>query len=116
MSGEESETLAHGAESSSGDEIPLCTRCLSPHSPLDYYCHNCGAAVGQFTANLPFIDIPFYANFYARLWHRVWFEPSVAFIGRALALLLILVLAPIMLVGLPFVWIARRKKRLAETA
>lgn len=65
---------------------------------------------------MPFIDIPFFANFYARLWHRVWFEPGIAFPGRALAFVLILVLAPIMLVGLPFAWIARRRERLAVTA
>ncbi|MHC4411014.1 MAG: hypothetical protein ACYS0F_18650 [Planctomycetota bacterium] len=82
----------------------------------DYYCPACGAAVGQFTAYLPFIDIPFHANFYARLWHRVWFEPSVALLSRALTFLLIVVMAPIMLVGLPFVWFARRRKRRPETA
>ena len=99
-----------------GEEVPLCTRCLSPHSPSEHYCPKCGAAVGQFTAYIPFVDIPFLANFYARLWERVWFERGVTVFSRTASLILILLLAPVMLVGLPFALLKRRKRRQSETA
>ena len=98
-----------------GDEVPLCTRCLSPHSPSEYYCPKCGAAVGQFTAYIPFVDISFLANFYARLWERVWYERDVAIYNRAASLMLIVCLAPVMLVGLPFALLKRRRSQQNET-
>jgi len=101
---------------SSSDEIPLCIRCLTPHSPADYYCRKCGAAVGQWTTYLPYIDIPFLVNFCVRLWRRVWFEPGVSLPRRAFCLLLILFLVPGMLLGLPFVWAARRRNRRTDAA
>lgn len=103
-----------GVESSEG--VPLCLRCLAPHSPHEYYCKHCGAAVGQFTPYIPFVDIPFYANFYGRLWKRVWHERGVPVLSRAFSLWLIGLLAPVMLVGLPFVILERRRRRRTPSA
>jgi hypothetical protein len=99
-----------------GEDVPLCTRCLAPHSQYDYYCPKCGAAVGQFTAYIPFVDIPFYANFYARLWERVWYERDVAIHNRVASLLFILWLAPVMLAGVPFALLKRRGSPPHQTA
>ena len=85
-------------------------RCKPPSPPHRYYCEHCGAAVGQFTPYIPYIDIPFFADFYGRLWRRVWFERGVSLASRALGLLIILLAAPVMLIGLPFA-IARRGRR-----
>ena len=93
------------------DEIPLCTRCLRPHSPHQHYCEHCGAAVGQYTTYIPYIDIPFFANFYGRLWRRVWFDRGVPLTSRAFGLLIILLAAPVMLIGLPFAIVKRWRER-----
>ena len=96
---------------SHADGVPLCTRCLRPHSPHQYYCAHCGAAVGQYTAYIPYVDIPFFANFYGRLWRRAWFERGVSLISRAFSMLIILLAAPVMLIGLPFAILKRRRER-----
>ena len=96
--------------------MPLCTQCLAPHSPSVYYCPKCGAAVGQFTAYMPFVNIPFFANFYGRVWERVWHERGVAIHKRAASLLLVLCMAPVMLVGLPFALLKRWKSPSHEAA
>ncbi len=116
MSGNVESNHSEPHEATPDDGIPLCTRCLAPHSPDDHYCQNCGAAVGQFTTYIPFVDIPFYANFYARLWERVWHERRVALHSRAFCVLLILLFAPVMLVGLPFVLLKRRNGHRTPTA
>ncbi len=38
----------------SGDAVPICHRCLSPHNPQADFCPECGAPVGTYTNYLPF--------------------------------------------------------------
>lgn len=46
-------------------EIPLCVRCLHPIPEGVYYCPHCGHVANTLTPYLPFINIPFYADFWA---------------------------------------------------
>ena len=111
VSENDQEVPAEELASAPGGERPLCLQCLQPYSPDEYYCPKCGAGVGQYTAYLPFVDIRFIANFHGQLWQRVWFEPEVPLVSRVLGLLFILLLAPVMVLGLPFALLRRRKDR-----
>ena len=101
MSDNTEQSGAH--ESPLNDELPVCHNCLETFSRHDHYCQNCGATVGQCTAYMPFVNIQFFANFFGRLWQRTWFEKGVSLPTRLFSLVLIVLLAPFMLVGLPFV-------------
>ena len=99
-------------QSAAPDEaVPICAKCCTPYSRGTDYCKNCGATVGQYTAYIPFTNIRFFANFYGRLWTRVWYEQDIALSSRLFCMLLILLLAPIMLLGLPIVYWQRRQIR-----
>lgn len=41
-------------ELASDEAVPLCHRCFTPHHPLEHFCPNCGAPVGECTNLLPF--------------------------------------------------------------
>ncbi len=92
-------------------EQPLCWQCLTPFDLLQHYCHKCGATVGQFTPYIPFVNIRFQANFFGKMWRRIWYEKATP-ATKVVCLLLILFLWPIMLLlGLPFVfwrWLRKR--------
>ena len=92
--------------------MPLCLNCLEPYDPLLHYCPKCGAAVGQLTPNIPFVNIRYQCEFWGRLWKRIWSqEPGGVFI-RVFGIIMILVCVPIMLVGIPFVIIYHRRAEL----
>ena len=83
------------------DAIPVCLKCLTPHSSLDHYCKQCGYAVGPFTRYIPFVNIPWQVDFWSRL-ANVARDPARRWLMRGVACLLITVLAPIMLLGILF--------------
>ena len=94
------------------EDVPVCTQCLRPHSPLLHICPHCGNTVGQFTPNIPFVSIPFEVSFFAGAWRAMWADDTRPF-KRVCCVLAILMFAPILLVGLPFILFqhARRKPR-----
>ena len=90
-------------------EVPLCSRCLEPVRPRDYYCERCGQAVGQYTTYLPYIDIPFQVDFLATLWRRLWSRDTGP-LARIGFFLMVLFLTPILFLALPFIlWDKRRR-------
>jgi hypothetical protein len=93
------------------EEVPLCLHCLEPVHPLDYYCPHCGEAVGCFTPYIPFVNIPFEISFFARLWRKLWRPVHTPIGTRALWAVLIVLLAPAMLLGLPFALHRRSRPR-----
>jgi hypothetical protein len=89
---------------------PLCLHCLQPFNPLQHYCPRCGAAVGQLTPNIPFVNIRYQCEFWRCLWQKLW-SPRPGHIPlRILAAALIGLLAPILLLGLPFALLDRRRR------
>jgi hypothetical protein len=54
------------------DARPVCPRCLTEVGPLQHYCHDCGAAVGQFTPNIPFVNIPYMFEPLGLALERLW--------------------------------------------
>jgi hypothetical protein len=42
------------ADLAEGNGIPICHRCLAPHGPLQNFCADCGAPVGEYTNWLPY--------------------------------------------------------------
>lgn len=109
MSGQE-EKDENRREEPSGEETPLCTRCLTPVSPLQHYCHKCGKVVGQYTPYLPYEGIPFDVSIFGEMWKSLR-KPKVSWLTKTLYLLFIAWNAPIMLIGLPFLLVRKLRKK-----
>jgi hypothetical protein len=86
---------------------PVCPGCLTPIDPLRYYCKKCGRDTGPFTTYIPFVDIPWMANGFGVAWRRLWYDGTLRWYQKAGYLLFIVLFAPVMLVALPFVLLAR---------
>jgi hypothetical protein len=39
------------------DIIQVCHRCSTPHSPTQWFCEHCGAAVGDYNNVMPYVDV-----------------------------------------------------------
>ncbi len=103
------------------DAVPVCSHCFQPVSPLDHYCDDCGEAVGQWTAYIPWVNIPYLASFFERLWMRIWWRRDTPLRRRLGYLMVIVLLAAaifelvVMLVaGIPFVVWRRLTARRTE--
>ena len=90
---------------------PVCPGCLAPIEAARYYCKRCGHDTGQFTTYLPYVDIPWMASGFAAAWRKIWHDARPRWYGRVGYFVFIVLFAPVMLVGLPFVLLARRKGR-----
>ena len=103
---------------SADDElVPVCISCIHPVERGQHYCRRCGACVGQRVPCLPFEFIPYYAEFFGRIWNRVWFSSGTRFWKRIVYFLLIVVLEPLTLLGLvslPFSLLWHRRRRYRE--
>ena len=96
--------IVHDENDRQGEETPVCVRCFRPSDPLVHYCPHCGEATGMWTTYLPYENIRWYAGIYARMWNEVW-SRDVSMPGRILRMIIIVMFAPIMLVGLiPKFW------------
>jgi len=97
---------------------PVCPHCLTPFDPdTQYYCAHCGRGVADVTPYVPFVNIPFNCAIFGSMWRKVWREGNVGFGRRLFCLLLIVIFAPIMLLGLPFiVWEMIRSRRRDDEA
>lgn len=84
-----------------GQGTPVCIRCMKPIEPFEYYCPHCGEASGQLTHYLPFVNIPWQASVWGRIWRQVW-SRDVSISGRIFRFIMILWNVPIMLIGLFF--------------
>ncbi|HEX6812547.1 MAG TPA: hypothetical protein VF384_13055 [Planctomycetota bacterium] len=87
---------------------PVCPGCLAPIERARYYCKRCGRDTGQFTSYLPFVNIPWMATGFGTAWQKVWQSNGPRWYARVGYMLFIVLFAPVMLVGLPFVLLARR--------
>jgi len=72
-----------------GEGMPVCPRCFQPVDPVNYYCPNCAETTGQLTPFIPFVNIPWAANFWGRMWRQVW-SSDVSVPGRIFRLLMII--------------------------
>ena len=90
------------------DGIPVCAGCLSPIQPGSNYCAKCGSAVGQYTEYVPFVNIRWQAAGYDRLRRSTWPRSGSVF-ARVIWIFVTVLLAPILLLGLPFKWLAGRR-------
>jgi hypothetical protein len=89
---------------------PVCPGCLLTCRPASvYYCAKCGWDTGRYTPYIEFVNIRWFANGCGALWHKLWFDPAPSWPAKAGYFLVILFAAPIMLVGLPFVWLSKRR-------
>lgn len=109
-----------GAEGETeGDELerptPLCTGCLAPVDSRQHYCDECGEAVGRYTGYLPYVNIRFRYNFLGRLWNRIWWDPDVPASRRVGYFLLLCLIGPGMLIGLPIVLFRKSREPRAPT-
>lgn len=81
------------------EPLPLCPNCLTPCSPHDYYCPNCGSnsPINPLATYMPLESIRFEAGLYGRLWNKCW-NPETEVIDRMLYMLFFLVGMPFFLV------------------
>jgi hypothetical protein len=91
--------------------IPVCLGCLAPVDRDRHYCKSCGHDTGQFTTYLPYVDIPWMAAGFGAVWRRIWSSGQSRWFTRAGCILFLIVFAPVMFVGAPNTWLARRKNR-----
>jgi len=101
---EKSEIEKHSESGGQQKEIPLCIKCLRPVDPLNYYCPHCGEATGQLTPYIPFVNIPWQAGIWGRMWRQLW-SRDISLAGRLFRLFMIMFFVPVMLIGLiPKLW------------
>lgn len=81
---------------------PHCPHCLEPITLEQYYCGKCGQSVGQLTAALPLINVPFEANFIGKAWRVMWAD-GTGFGRRLQCGLVVLAGAPFLFLALPIV-------------
>ena len=74
---------------------------FQPVDPRAHYCPNCGAATGQLTHYLPFVNIRWQASVWGQAWRQIWYR-DVSIPGRLFRLLMIVWNVPILLIGLLF--------------
>ena len=84
-----------------GEGTPVCIGCFRPVDPLAHYCPHCGAATGQFTHYLPFVNIRWQASGWGQAWRQMW-SREVSILGRLFRLVMIVWNVPVMLIGLLF--------------
>ncbi|HUU43168.1 MAG TPA: hypothetical protein VMX57_05280 [Planctomycetota bacterium] len=95
------------------EEIPCCTGCGRPYVKGQYYCQHCGTAVGNLTPYVPYVNIPFNYGPFTDLWKTLRGEAGAGIPRRILAAFVIILMSPIMIIGLPIVfieWLRNRKK------
>lgn len=90
-----------GSHEAEGDGTPVCIKCFRPVDPLAHYCPHCGAATGQFTHYLPFVNIRWQAGVWGQAWRQMW-SREVSIPGRVLRFFMIVWQVPILLIGLLF--------------
>lgn len=105
------EPVDHGSSAQSNQEVPVCLKCLTPYSPLQHYCQKCGETVGQLSPYIPYVNIPFNFSIFGTMWRRTWLERGVPTRWKVFYILMIIVCAPVMIAGLPFVLIAKLRRR-----
>ena len=95
-----------------GNESPVCVNCLAPVlNPTQHYCPVCGNVTGDFTRYIPFLNIRFNYSLFATLWAKLK-SPDARLITKMVALIPILLLAPLMLgVGLPVLLYCRLRRK-----
>ncbi len=84
------------------ESVQLCTHCLSPVPVGQYYCQQCGETASDLTPYIPFVNIRFVCNFYKRLWRTACYDKRASILVRIFCLVLIVLFAPVMLIGVPF--------------
>ncbi|MFT7463207.1 MAG: hypothetical protein ACI9EF_001551 [Pseudohongiellaceae bacterium] len=90
-------------------EVPVCISCFSPVDPATNSCDNCGATVGQHTEYVPFVNISWAATGYDRL-RQATLPSSGPVSVRILSVMTAFFLAPLLLLAMPFRWLAGRRK------
>ena len=92
------------------DATPLCPRCFEEVNQLDHYCPRCMFAVGQFTPNIPFVNIAFSVEPFAIMWERLWLPRGESIHRRTICAALLIIAGVvsghlwIMLIALPLWW------------
>ncbi|HUT60643.1 MAG TPA: hypothetical protein VNA25_22590 [Phycisphaerae bacterium] len=84
-------------------EVPVCLNCLTPVDPLQHYCPKCGQTVGQLSPYIPFVNIPYNMQPFGRMWRRTWYSTKRSFGTKLLYFLMLVMFAPVIFIGLPFV-------------
>jgi len=92
------------------DAWPLCTRCLTPCWPLEYYCPHCDSndAINPLTPYIAFLNIRFNYDIFCTMWRKIWYDKRTSMIRRLFYMLMIMLFVPYMIIfGLPLLFIGK---------
>lgn len=101
------------------DALPLCTKCLKPCTPLQYYCDKCDSydAINPLTPYIGFVNVHFNYSIYCTMWRKLWGEDEKPIIIRLLYLLFIVAFFRMMVViGVPTYLICKIPQRQVRNA
>ena len=107
MTGPESQNAARDDEQA----VPVCLECLTPYEPLQHYCTKCGSTVGQLSPYIPYVNIPFNYSIFRTMWRRIWSGTGTPVYLKVFCAVMIVLFAPVMLIGIPFLLIARLQQK-----
>ena len=96
------------------DALPLCSKCLKPCHPLQYYCDKCDSydAINPLTPYIPYVNIWFNYNIFFTMWRKLCGEDEKPIIIRLFYLLFIVAFFRIMVVvGIPTYLICKIPQR-----
>jgi len=79
----------------------ICLKCGTGVKNGQYYCPKCNNATGKYVPYLPFVNIPFNYSMHQTLWQKLK-SKDVNFFYKIIAILFIILTAPIMIIGFFF--------------
>ena len=85
--------------------VPVCSNCLEPCDPLQYYCGNCGCneAINPLTPYISFVNIRFNVGLVGKVWRRFEKRQSATIEKRLFDLLVVVWYCPFVVFALPSV-------------
>ena len=94
------------------DARPVCTKCLRPCHPLQFYCDSCDSneVINPLASYMPYVRIRFECGIYGKMWRVVLYGKKASLILRSLCLFMTIAFAPtLVIVGFPLFLIGKIK-------
>jgi len=81
--------------------LPLCSKCLKPCHPLQYYCDSCDSneVINPLASYMPFVRIRFNMGMLRKMCREVGYDEEASMIFRVGCLFVIILVALILLMG-----------------
>jgi len=96
-------TPALADESLPDNALPICSKCLKPCHPLQYYCDNCASndAINPLTPYIGFVNIRFNYDIFCTMWRKMLCDKSTSTVVRIFYLAMIIILPALLIARIP---------------